>query len=115
VDGLEGDAPGNEGGEAGDSAKVRGVVILTQELLILLQETDIHPIAVMALPPTIRLMAIGTMLVFCYLCVRIIQAPYSPAAGKDAIKLSDMPRDPNLDRTSTPLFLSILPASDMYP
>jgi mannosyltransferase len=68
----------------------------------------------MALPPAIRLMAIGTMVVFCYLCVQIFQAPSSLSAGKDAVKLSDMPRDPNLDRTYISLGLSILSASDMY-
>jgi mannosyltransferase len=67
----------------------------------------------MALPPAIRLMAIGTMVVFCYLCVQIFQAPSSPSAGKDAVKFSDMPRDPNLDRTSGSLFLSIPTPSDM--
>lgn len=45
-------------------------------------------------------MAIGTMVVFCYLCVQIFRAPTSlSAGGKDAVKFSDMPRDPNLDRT----------------
>lgn len=68
----------------------------------------------MALPPAVRLMAIGTMIVFCYLCVQIFQAPSSGSAGKDAVKFSDMPRDPNLDRTYTSPFVSILPASDMY-
>ena len=54
----------------------------------------------MALPPAVRFMAIGTMVVFCYLCVQIFRAPTSlSAGGKDAVKFSDMPRDPNLDRT----------------
>ncbi|KAG9560940.1 glycosyltransferase family 15 protein, partial [Aureobasidium melanogenum] len=57
----------------------------------------------MALPPAIRLMAIGTMVVFCYLCVQIFRAPSSlSAGGKDAVKFSDMPRDPNLDPTGEP-------------
>jgi mannosyltransferase len=62
----------------------------------------------MALPPAARLLAIGTMVVFCYLCAQIFRAPSDvSAAGKDAVKFSDMPRDPNLDRTYTSLCLSI--------
>jgi mannosyltransferase len=69
----------------------------------------------MALPPAARLLAIGTMVVFCYLCAQIFRAPSSVSAvGKDAVKFSDMPRDPNLDRTYISLCLRISPVSNMY-
>jgi mannosyltransferase len=69
----------------------------------------------MALPPAVRLMAIGTMVVFCYLCAQIFRAPSSlSAVGKDAVKFSDMPTDPNLDRMYILPCFNIYTTSDMY-
>lgn len=53
----------------------------------------------MALPPAIRVAALVTMAVFCWLVVQIFRAPgVQKAPGEKAGKFDDMVRDPNLDR-----------------
>ena len=57
----------------------------------------------MALPKSMRILAVATVGIFFYLCLLILQAPATiepPTAGSGQ-KLDKMIKDPNLDRMST--------------
>lgn len=54
----------------------------------------------MALPPVLRVLAVLTMGVFCFMIVQIFRAPSSiKSPVDDKSRFDDMVRDPNLDRT----------------
>lgn len=54
--------------------------------------------SVMALPKSLRLLAIVTIVIFCWMIVQIFRAPGQAAMGDTKTKFDDMIRDPNLDR-----------------
>ena len=55
----------------------------------------------MALPKSMRILAVITVGIFFYLCLLILQAPATiepPSPGGSGQKLDKMIKDPNLDR-----------------
>lgn len=55
----------------------------------------------MALPRSMRILAVVTVGIFFYLCLLILQAPAAVEPPSTGNKIEKMTKDPNLDRMYT--------------